>query len=136
MLQFIAQYWLTTLFGGACTVLVWLCRKFWKLYQSEKNHQKTDEQKAFYQGLQDAIKEGDKRLQDQIDVLQRGILSIQGKNFKQTCRDLLREGHEITIEEFAAITKEHDVYKDLGGNHDGDTLFELVSVKARNNLID
>lgn len=141
MLEFIAQYWLQfllTLITGGLTLL---CKKFWSLYQAEKKHQKTKEWEAFYQGLKDTIKEGseeskrgDAALQEQIDIMKGGILSIQKKNFKQDCRELLKEEHEITLEEFEAIQEDHNIYNSLGGNHDGDTLFDMVKKKATNNL--
>lgn len=65
-----------------------------------------------------------------------GILSIQRRTFKQECRELLREGHEITLAEFEALQEEHNIYHSLGGNHDGDALFEMVKTKASNNLTD
>lgn len=113
------------------------------MYQSEKSHQKTEEQQEFYNGLKDAIRQGaeesrkgDEILQEQVDIIRSGILSIQRKNFKQECRELLREGRDITLDEFEALQEEHNIYHSLGGNHDGDTLFEMVKEKAANQLAD
>lgn len=143
MLEFIEQYWLNFLLGLISGGLILLCKKLWKMYKSEKAHQKTEEQKQFYKGLEDAIERGNKKaergdqlLQKQIDILMSGILSIQGRAFKQECRALLREGHEITLEEWEFIQEEHDTYKALGGNHDGDSLFEMVKRKAIRTLSD
>jgi hypothetical protein len=47
---------------------------------------------------------------------------------------LLEEGHEITIEEFKDLDKDHDVYNALGGNHNGDHLYDLVKKKVENKL--
>lgn len=141
MLEFIAQYWLQFLLTLITGGLTFLCKKFWSLYQAEKKHQKTKEQEAFYEGLKDTIREGseetqrgDAKLQSQIDIMKSGILSIQKKNFKQECRELLKEDHVITLEEFESIQDEHNIYNSLGGNHDGDTLFEMVEKKATNDL--
>ena len=143
MLEIIAQYWLNFLLGLISGGLVLLCKKLWKMYQNEKNHQKTEEQKQFYQGIQDAIKQGsedakhgDEILQKQIDIIMSGVLSIQGRAFKQECRTLLKDGHEITLEEWESIQEEHDIYNALGGNHDGDSLFKMVEHKAMKNLSD
>lgn len=65
-----------------------------------------------------------------------GVLSIQGKIFKNECRSLLREGHEITLEEFESLQEDHKAYKALGGNHDGDTLFSMVEKKVTNSITD
>lgn len=143
MLEIIAKYWLNFLLSAIAGGLTFVCKKIWNMYKNEKNHQKTKEQQEFYQGIQDTIKEvgleskkGDAVLQDQITILKGGILSIQRKNFKQECKELLREGHEITLEEFQAIDEDHEIYHSLGGNHDGDTLFEMVKRKATNNITD
>lgn len=143
VVEFVVKYWVQFLFGLVTTGLGLLCKKFYSLYNKEKNHQKTEEQKAFYKGLEDLIKEsteesrkGDEKLQEQINVMKGGILSIQGKNFKQECRELLRKERDITLAEFEALQEEHNVYKSLGGNHDGDILFDMVCKKATNLLTD
>lgn len=70
MLAFIAQYWLNFLLGAIAGGLTFLCKKFYKLYKAEKNHQKTEEQKAFYQGLKDLITEGNEESKLGDSVLQ------------------------------------------------------------------
>lgn len=143
VLEFIGKYWLEFLLGAIATGLSVACKKIYNLYKSEKNHQKTEEQKAFYKGLEALIeksteesRKGDEKLQQQINVMQGGILSLQGRTFKQECREFLRPDREFTLEEFEALQDEYYVYKSLGGNHDGDTLFELVKKKATNILTD
>lgn len=66
----ILKYWLTFVLGLIATGLTIFCKRYYKLWQAEKNHQKTTEQKAFYQGLEDLInkngdlaQEEDKKLQ-------------------------------------------------------------------------
>lgn len=78
----------------------------------------------------------DEELQKQINVMQSGILSIQGKNFREDCRILLAPEKEFTLKEFENLQQEHAIYKALGGNHEGDTLFDLVTKKATNILTD
>lgn len=143
MLEFIIKYWVQTLLGVVVGALSFACKRIYKLYQSEKNRQKTKEQEEFRDELKDVIREvgresllGDQKLQKQINVITNGVLSIQGKNFKQECRELLQDGREITLAEFESIQEEYDTYKSLGGNHDGDILFNMVLQKATHNLTD
>jgi hypothetical protein len=70
-----------------------------------------------------------------METLKDGILSIQGRNFKTDCRLLLQKDHVITQEEWESISVAHDIYNSLGGNHDGDRLYEDVETKYHNNLI-
>ena len=76
----------------------------------------------------------EKALTDSLVVLTEGVLNIQGRDFKKACRELLDPNHNITEEEYEEISHDHDVYKKLGGNHNGDTLFEAVKAKYQNHL--
>ena len=58
------------------------------------------------------------------------MLSLQGRTFKNNCRRLLDLDHEITLEEYEEISKDHEAYNSLGGNHNGDELFLLVRKKV------
>ena len=73
-------------------------------------------------------------IQNNLTTLTEGILSIQGRQFKEECRALLENDHEITLKEFEHITNEHRIYNALHGNHDGDDLYNLVEIKYRANL--
>lgn len=143
MLEFIIKYWVQFLLTSIVGLLGFLCKKFYSLYTKEKDHQKTKEQEEFYQSMEDLVKEiteesrsEDKKLQEQINVMQGGILSIQGKNFKDECRELLRRSTDITLQEFELLQEEYYVYKSLGGNHDGDLLFNMVREKVTSILTD
>lgn len=68
-------------------------------------------------------------LKDDFKIIKGGILSIQGRDFKADCRVLLQPEHIISLNEFEAIIEAHEVYKSLGGNHEGDALFTLVEQK-------
>ncbi len=143
VLEFIGKYWLEFLLGAIATGLSVACKKIYALYKDAKDTEKTKEQDAFYTKIENLIREGaeesrkgDERLQAQINVMQGGILSIQGRTFKQECRELLEPDREFTLEEFEALQDEYYIYKNLGGNHDGDILFELVKKKATNILTD
>lgn len=85
--------------------------------------------------------EGDNHLKKEIaefkksfDVTKKGILSVQGRSFKADCRKLLEPGHVISLNEFETITMDHNVYNSLGGNHEGDGLYDLVQTKYNNGL--
>lgn len=136
MLEFILQYWLNFLLGAIASGLAFICTKFWKMYQNEKTQKETDHDKKLYNDLKKVVREGDVELQEQIDILKRGILSIQGKSFKHECRELLKEDHEVSLEEFEMLQEDHNIYNSLGGNHDGDTLFKMVENKTSINLTD
>ena len=67
--------------------------------------------------------------------MRSGLLSIQGRDFKRHCRELLDDEHEITLDEWEQIDADHEAYNGLGGNHKGDQLYELVKKKVENNLL-
>lgn len=141
VVEIIVKYWLEVLLGLIVTGLSLFCKRVWKMYKDEKNHQKTKEQKEFYDGLQKLIKEGaeesrqgDAAIREEIGVIKDGVLSIQRKSFMAQCTDLLKKDHELTLEEYKAIQEEHNIYHNLGGNHDGDNLFELVEEKAKHDI--
>lgn len=77
--------------------------------------------------------ENDKKMHEEIGVLETGVkkltvgvLSLQGKQFKEYCRELLQPGHIITVSEYEDFEAEYDVYKTLDGNHKGDLLHQRV----------
>lgn len=65
-----------------------------------------------------------------IAALTAGVLSMQGKEFRNNCRKLLTEDHVITLDEWEELDKDHMAYNGLGGNHKGDHLFSLVKKKV------
>ena len=71
----------------------------------------------------------DTEIRKNIGVLQDGILSIQGKQFRELCKELLKQDY-ITVEEYEDFEAEYAVYKSLGGNHRGDSLHERVVKKC------
>lgn len=76
----------------------------------------------------------DKRIHHEIDIIKDGMLSVEGRAFRNECRRLLEKGHVITLNEYEAILAEHVTYNNLGGNHEGDGLFSMVQVKYQNQL--
>lgn len=76
----------------------------------------------------------DAQIHKEIDGLRDGILSIQGRDFKEDCHILLQEGHIITANEYEQILVDHIAYNKLGGNHEGDALFSMVEAKYKNTI--
>lgn len=67
---------------------------------------------------------------NQLNTLKAGLLSMQGKEFRNNCRRLLEATHTITLDEWEEINADHAAYNGLGGNHRGDELFEMVRKRA------
>lgn len=79
--------------------------------------------------MHDELVKKDTEIKEDIGTLQEGILSIQGKQFRELCKDLLKKEY-ITVEEYEDFEAEYAVYKSLGGNHRGDALHERVVRKC------
>ena len=78
--------------------------------------------------MHDELVKKDSEIKKDIGTLQDGILSIQGKQFRELCENLLEQDY-ITVEEYEDFETEYAVYKGLGGNHKGDALHERVVAK-------
>ena len=65
-----------------------------------------------------------------INAIENGILSIQGKQFREFCKELLKK-ETISIEEYEDFEEEYEVYKGLKGNHKGDVLHDRVVDKFK-----
>lgn len=63
---------------------------------------------------------------DNQNLMKAGLLSVQGRQFKKHCKELLEINHVITVDEYEEIVIDHDAYNGLGGNHMGDMLFDAV----------
>lgn len=82
----------------------------------------------------EALKKTDELIHAEIDGLRDGMLSMQGRNFKNDCHKLLLENHVITTLEYEQALADHIVYNKLGGNHEGDALFSMVEAKYKNTI--
>lgn len=159
LIEFIIKYWLEFVFGlisfGITTGATIICKKYKKKVeerQEQLNKQISDNidkalaesQRSILKIIQeeeDKTKASDEAITNQmlaiqanLNTLTDGVLSIQGHQFKEQCRALLKDEHEITLEEFEHITNEHVVYNKLHGNHEGDGLYDLVETKYKANL--
>lgn len=68
------------------------------------------------------------------EILKQGILSLQREIFLAAGKELLEAGHIISYEEYMAYTQQHTTYNKLGGNHEGDEQFKLVTQKYKSGL--
>ena len=101
--------------------------------QYDKTQQQMDDQYKRVTNLIEQqgqeLKKVDKELNDRIAKIQTSTLAIEGAYFKDECRKLLAFDHFITESEYNTITVEHIGYNGLGGNHEGDALYESVQHK-------
>lgn len=70
----------------------------------------------------------------QVEIVTEGILSVQGAEFKKKCREILRQEAPITEDQYEICMHDHTTYNRLGGNHEGDQLFKLVTAKYEGQL--
>ena len=82
----------------------------------------------------EALKKADEAIHQEIDSLRGGMLSIQGRNFKNDCHKLLKADHVIDLKEYEQLLADHIAYNKLGGNHEGDALFSMVEAKYKNTI--
>lgn len=94
-----------------------------------------------YSNLIEVVKESDEKsmeedrvIHHEIDIIKDGMLSVEGRAFRNECKRLLEEDHIITLNEYLAVVNEHGIYNNLGGNHEGDLLFSAVKAKYEKSL--
>lgn len=136
MFEFIAQYWLGILFGVVCGIAAAFHKRIKAWYDTYRKKSWDDfrtgivsEIKPLIEGIATRSEENDKRIEQQMSVLQAGLLSMQGDVFREKCKMLLSQEEWITIDQFEELGKDYESYKKLSGNGHGDTLFTLVTDK-------
>ena len=152
MIEWIIKYWAEVAFGLVVTGAGICIKKIWSMYKKEKAGREDKIHAAlvadFKKMLNETtttitttVNENDHNLQNQIDqitqdqnLLKNGMLCLQGDYFKKKCSRYLEEDHKITEEEYLHLCSEHDVYKMLGGNSNGDRLFKLCEDKVKKTL--
>lgn len=72
------------------------------------------------------IREEIEILSNNVENLTAGVLSIQGKQFREECVKLLDTEHTITVDEYQQFEEDYIAYKGLGGNHTGDAFHTRV----------
>ena len=141
MLEFILHYWLQILFGLLVSVITIFHKKIKMWYDSHNEKEQAkfrdgiiEEMRPMFKELADRSDENDKAMKQQMEELRAGVLSVQGDAFKEKCRAVIHSEDTITLEQFEQLNRDHDAYKGLGGNHDGDSLFDLVKKKFEHQL--
>lgn len=141
MLEFITHYWLQVLFGVIISLVGIFHKKIKTWYDTHNDAQQDKfresiikDIKPMFQELADRSDENDKVMKKQMEELRAGVLSVQGDAFKAKCRDLIHSESPITLEQFEQVERDHSAYNGLGGNHDGDALFDLVKKKFEHQL--
>lgn len=143
MLDFVTKYWVEFCFGLIGSAVIWWIKRFYSLTQERHLQDQKDFKNALIEVFDKRIEEMSKEsevadqglradmevLSLEIENLTSGVLSLQRKNFIAMCHFLLEPGHVITIEEYEELEEEHVIYKQLGGNHKGDSLHKSVIAK-------
>lgn len=80
------------------------------------------------------LEQHDKQQDIEANKRKQGILALYKKQFLNLGRDLLTPGHIITYEEYTEYSSAHKLYNALGGNHEGDQQFKLVTTKYESGL--
>lgn len=143
MIDFIAKYWVEFLFGliisGVTVAYNFITRQIKKNRQEQFDNQLDN----LYVKITDSfnekmtsLQEEDKHINNRIDqlhndleVMRDGILSLHRRRFVDDCRKLLNQESEITQEDYERLKREHRTYNALGGNHEGDEMYNLFLKK-------
>ena len=152
VLEWIAKYWVNWLCMLIAGGIALFAKHYVKLQKAALEEKwKEREEKAKSEVMDRLIKERedevavlreeDDRINKEIDSifvaienLNTGILSIQGKQFRDMCEELLKPDHVITIQEYEQFEEDYAAYKGLGGNHRGDALHASVVEKFNKQL--
>ena len=130
MLEWIARYWLEVVFSLALAGLAWGGKRLIKFYMDDIKRSLEDLEKR----ILTKVEARDDAQDEKMNEMRAGLLSMQGAYFKKKCHRLLEPDHKIEVEELENITRDHEAYKGLGGNHEGDMLFNLVLEKAKRDI--
>lgn len=144
MIDFIIRYWMEFVFGLLAGAFSYGLRKYHNLRVQEEKESKVKLENHIIQRISKqyetqlseevtrAVKEDNKinkkiiSLEENIDSLREGILSLQRKQFIEYCQELLDQSHYITMEEYNQLELDHDAYHALRGNDRGDHYYQRV----------
>lgn len=149
VLEWIAKYWVNWLCALAAGGIALFAKHYVKLQKKQMEDKWAEKEKnmcgKIIRTLEEEIAKVETQSKDEdskihtelakihqdVDNMESGILSIQGKQFKDFCEYLLETGHYISVDEYEEFEVEYDVYKGLGGNHRGDALHDRVIDKVK-----
>lgn len=83
MTDFILKYWFEVVFGLIVSGLSFACRRYWKLWRAEQQHQKTEEQEAFYNGILEKIDERFEKMDERFEETNNRITTLDEKMEQQ-----------------------------------------------------
>ena len=142
-MEFIAKYWLEFVFGLIALGMTGVAKHFYNLVKDGKQLRKNKEEKSqddktaeAIDNLRTEIREdlekhrAENAIQNKkIDSVMQGILALWKRVFMEDGEKLLQPTHRITYDEFMDFTHAHVIYNNLGGNSEGDELYQMVSRK-------
>lgn len=149
MLEFIAKYWLEFAFGLITLGMGFVARHYYKLIKDGRTLHKKESEEERDQKTAIAINELKKeftadiqqrkaenaRQDEEMAAIKAGILALWKKVVLEQGKMLLKDDHIITTDEYLSFSQDHDVYNKLGGNHEGDQLFKMVTQKYNSGLL-
>ena len=149
VLEWIAKYWVNWVCALVAGGVVLFAKHYVKLQKQAMEDKWKDKEKNMcgkiictleekIGAVEKQSQEEDNKIRVELDTVHAelnsvgsGILSIQGKQFRDYCETLLQHGHYITVDEYEEFESEYEVYKNLGGNHRGDSLHDRVVDKVQ-----
>ena len=119
MPEFILKYWVEVVFGLIVSGLSFACRRYWKLWRAEQQYQKTEEQKAFYNGILEKIDERFEKMNERFEEID--------KRFEET-------NNRITALDNKVEKKINEVRKDVQSSDAQQKILKegLLSVQGNN----
>ena len=98
LLEFVIKYWVEFAFGLIVTGGGYFIRRYLKMREDEQNRERTKFYDNFkkdifikYDEIKKESENGDLELQKQLDLLRKGILSLQKKEFLKNANLYLRK---------------------------------------------
>lgn len=153
MFDFIVKYWVQWICGLISAGVIAWAKRYVKLqkeswlaqWQKKEEELKHGLMVQFQEDLKEEIRKSDaadqrmnaeiQTLSELLENLNTGLLSVQGRQFRENCLRLLATDHVITVLEYEEFEEEYTAYKALGGNHRGDALHDRVVEKFNASLI-
>lgn len=152
MLDIFIKYWVQWLCGLIATGIALWAKHVIKLEKENINKIQTEHVKEMREKIINELTEkidkveqksdeSDRIMKEEIEILSNnvenltiGVLSLQGKQFRDECIYLLNPEHTITVDEYEQFEEDYVAYKGLGGNHTGDALHGRVVEKFNNHI--
>ena len=152
VLEWIAKYWVNWLCMLVAGGIALFAKHYVKLQKKSMEDKWKDKEKnmcgKIISTLEEEIRKVDEKSNEEdklihaeldeihvnLNTVESGVLSIQGKQFKDYCEFLLETGHYITVDEYEEFEYDYEVYKKLGGNHRGDALHDRVVDKVKTQM--